>query len=291
MKNGIALASFLILGACNFGAGSPAPAATATATAEPSPAQTPTPTAPAGFFPIAVGFDHDPERAILLGGTENGAWLDQDAAAARMTGGETYARFAPDGPAGTVTGTQPLPEFGCPEYYFSWNPEPPARSLVGIGGGWNPLPRLPEYPDAAEYAPVVADWLAGQGVSAAAADLVPFTKVARVDLDGDGGTEAVISSSRLSDEQFRSVAAGEFTVVLLYQEDAARTILLGGAAYPEAQTWIFPSTYSLLSILDLNGDGRLEVLMHIRLFEGEGTQVFAYDGSAVEPVLYSKCSA
>jgi len=254
---------------------------------------TPTPTIPPGFFPIAVGRDFGPGRAILLGGTENGVWIQAADAAARLSGGETYALYTPAGPAGTASGSKPTKDKLCDEYNLEWNPALTAVSLIGLGGGWNTLPRVPEEPGASDYpiyTTAASDWFAAQGISISASDLISLTNVARVDLDGDGSLEAIISANRLSEETHHDVAAGDFSVVLLYRESVPETILLAGDVYPAAESLVFPKAYSLLSILDLNGDGRMEVIVHVSLWEGEGIRVFSFDGSTVDQVFNTSCS-
>jgi hypothetical protein len=302
-KTGLFLAAVLVGCACNLSTartpapeGEPAGTADATETvpnptSEPAAVETPTATIPPGFFPIAVGSGYQPGEAILLGGTENGAWMDAETAAARMFGGETYTLYMPDGPTGTVVGSKPVRDKICPQYSLNWSPAPSATALIGLGGTWNPLPRVPEAPAVSDfpiYTKAAGEWLAAQGMPVP--DPLRLTNVVRADLDGDGSIEAVISATRLSDDTGHDVAAGDFSFVLLHREAAAETILLSGDVYPAAQSIVFPSAYSLLSILDLNVDGRMEVLVHISLFEGGGTRVFSFDGAAAESVLYTKCS-
>jgi len=179
-------------------------------------------------------------------------------------------------------------------YILNWDPAPAAVSLIGLGGPWNALTRIPEAPFISSYPAyqtAAEDWLAAQGISISAADLISLAIVARVDLDGDGTVEAVISATRLSDEILHDVDAGDFTIVLLYRETASEMTLLAGVVYPDARTMVFPAVYSLLSILDLNGDGRMEMIVHLSLFEGEGFRVFSFDGSTVDQVFESTCSA
>jgi hypothetical protein len=268
------------------GASAPVP----TVTAEPAAAGTAT-DIPGGFFPIAVGSSYQPGAAVLLGGAEDGAWLDAENAAARMSGGEAYTLYSSGGPVGTVAGSKPVRDKICPQYLFDWSPAPSAVSLVGMGGPWNALPRIPQPPAVSEYpiyTSAAGDWLAGRGMPVP--NPLRLTNVVRADLDGDGTMEAIISASRFLDGNGHDVAAGDFSFVLLYRESAAETILLAGDVYPASESLVFPSAYSLLSILDLNGDGRMEVIVHVGLWEGEGTLVFSADGDSVQAVLDTKCS-
>jgi hypothetical protein len=275
----------------------PSPADAPTDSEEPAaaaagtPAETPAPAIPAGFFPIAVGREYNPGEAILLGGTENGVWIGAVEAAGRLSGWETYTLYAPAGPAGTAAGPRPTRDSLRDQYDVDWNPAPFSTSRIGLGGGWNALPRTPEDPVVSSfptYTAAAADWLAAQGIPVP--DPLRLTGVKRVDLEGDGTMEAVISANRLSEETQHDVAAGDFSVVLLYRESASETVFLAGDVYPEAKSLVFPRTYSLLSILDLNGDGRMEVIVHISLYLGEGFRVFSFDGSAVREAFNTSCS-
>jgi hypothetical protein len=270
------------------------PAATDTIpapTAEPTPAPTNTPTLPVGLFPIAVSTDYNPGSAVLLGGAENGAWVSAADAAVRLSGGETYMLYSLDGPQGTTIGSQPAPDMICPQYYMQWNPAPSVPSLIGVGGGWNALPRMPKASDISDYpvyAAAVGAWLASQGMPVP--DPLELANVTRADLDGDGSLETVISASRFIEPTGHDVGAGDFSTVLLYRESDAETIQLAGDVYPAARSLVFPRTYSLLAIADLNGDGRMEVIVHVDLWEGEGFRVLSYDGSAAYPVFDTSCS-
>lgn len=262
------------------------------ATPEPAATETPSPTIPAGFFPIVVGNAYNPEMATLLGGTENGAWIDAATAAARLSGGETYTLYAPTGPVGTAVGSKPAQDIICPQYNLEWSPPPSATSLVGLGGGWNALPRTPveSSADAYEtYRKVVVDWLAAQGYPDV--EVLRPTSVLLIDLDGDGIVEALIRASRTIETNGHDVAAGDYSLVLLYGETVPRTIRLAGKFYPDAQSLAFPESYSVLSVLDLNGDGRMEVLVDMKRWEGGGTLVFTFDGATALPVFESACSA
>ena len=49
--------------------------------------------------------------------------------------------------------------------------------------------------------------------------------------------------------------------------------------------------YRVLDVADLNGDGRMEVLVHAWYYEGAGVLVYTYDGSTLTEVLATGCGS
>ena len=62
--------------------------------------------------------------------------------------------------------------------------------------------------------------------------------------------------------------------------DSVVTVPVVGDYYSEAATNRFPSHYSLAFVGDLNGDGRLEVMVGISRWEGSGATIFQCAGYA-----------
>jgi hypothetical protein len=258
-------------------------------TVEPTATSTPNPEPPAGFFPIAVIDPSRPDNAVLLGGVLDGAWIDGGSAAERMSGDETYHLYSPSGPIGTAVGTKPTREIICDQYYLEWSPAPAPGDVVGLVGSWNAMPRIPEEIPAGDesHRAVVRDWWTAQGHPDAE---ILVTRAVRVDLDGDGVQEVLIAATRMSEATGHDVAAGDYSVVLLHKESAPQTILLAGEYHPEPRPLAFPVTYSLFSAVDLNGDSRMEVIVSIRRWEGNGNMMFAFDGNAVVQVFDNLCA-
>jgi hypothetical protein len=177
----------------------------------------------------------------------------------------------------------------CAQYRLEWAPAPAPGDVIGLGGTWNAFPRIPEEMSASDetYRAVVRDWWASQGY--ADAD-VRLTRVLRVDLDGDGTLEELVAATRMSEATGHDVATGDYSVILLHKETAPQTLLLAGEYYPSARSLAFPKTYSLSSVIDLNGDGRMESIISVRRWEGGGNLVHAFDGAAVYQIFDTVCS-
>ena len=72
----------------------------------------------------------------------------------------------------------------------------------------------------------------------------------------------------------------------------AVTRLIVGDLYRSQEleiTFTYPRTYSLANFIDLNQDGRLEVVVEIQKWEGFGARVFQIDGEDVLPALSAEC--
>ena len=232
-------------------------------------------TASAAVVPIV-----DNDTGWLLGGTYAQRWLDGPTTATLLRGGEQYRHVGPVGELGVATGDR-AESLGIPcEPTFRVNitPQPPISQTLALGGSWNAVPRTPvaENADAENYRQLVADQLRANGI---AAPDVRLTRVVRIDLDGDGTEELLIAATRLEGEgdfPAPSVAAGDYSLVVVRTtiEGVERTIDLVAEYYLKDQEFAAPNKHSLAAVADLNGDGRMEIVVDSKYYEGQA--VFAY---------------
>jgi len=113
------------------------------------------------------------------------------------------------------------------------------------------------------------------------------------DLDGDGTGEIIVQASRLKDDgRFPAVDAGDYFVVAVLMEINGRLHAepLVLQVYPRANDLAYPWRYEVSGVLDLNGDGHLEVILAGSRWEGEGTVAYSVGsaGGAI-PVLERSC--
>ena len=59
-----------------------------------------------------------------------------------------------------------------------------------------------------------------------------------------------------------------------------QTIILDSDVYPQARPYVAPEGLSAAGMLDLNGDGRMEIIVDSGYFEGKWTNVYI-DGRSV----------
>jgi len=118
-------------------------------------------------------------------------------------------------------------------------------------------------------------------------------QVVIADLDGDGDDEA-LAAFEFVQPSIGPGAPGDLAAVLLIDVDtrAAETLLLSAVDEDvDADTFPLLERYRVLDVADLNGDGRMEVLVHAWYYEGASVLVYTYDGSELTEVLAAGCGA
>ncbi len=151
--------------------------------------------------------------------------------------------------------------------------------------GWNVAPRPAEAVDllTAEQTALLDDLLAQNG--ALRLDYQQLSAY-RTDLEGDGTEEIILTATALQEESLHMVAPGEYALAALLRGDSA--ILLVGDFYT-AEEMAFPSAYAISAVLDLNGDGKMEVVVHDRHWEGDLLLVYEINGNGARRVLDTCC--
>lgn len=240
---------------------------------------------------VRVGF-YD---SLLIGGTTAEAWLDGPTTATLLKGNERYDLYGFGGALGaTASGSRPTPSFPC-ENVFMVNLSPPlaTNQTLAIGGKGDFLPRTPVEvnTDNAVYQQAVTEWLQAQGI---AQPDVQITRIVRIDLEGDGAEEVFISATRYlgtADIPHPSAAVGDYSLVIMRKliDGAVETFAIDAEYYPATAEFVRPSRYGVIAMLDLNGDGRMEVVVDRIFFEGSGTSVYSIDGDQIQEVIAASC--
>jgi hypothetical protein len=236
-------------------------------------------------------------NGFLLGGALDGAWLEPNAAAGRLAGGELYRLYAGLEFLGEATGQTPEPITGGPcsgKYTLGLSLQPDDTPALAVGGGWDVQPRQPvEFSTEAQvYQESVAAVLLELGLPDAD---VRLTAVWQIDLEGDGVDEVLISATRLPESAgvpSPPVAAGDYSIVVVRKVvgNNVVTFPLEMGVYPEAIDLAYPYRYTILGVLDLNGDGRQEVAVHGLRWEGSAVTVYEIEGASAERVLAASCA-
>jgi hypothetical protein len=116
------------------------------------------------------------------------------------------------------------------------------------------------------------------------------------DLDGDGDDEALVSFEFVQPSAGPG-APGDLAALLLIDATTreASTVLLSAVADEAGDgsdgSFEVTERYRTLGVADLNGDGRMEVLVHAWYYEGAAVIAYTYDGGTLTEVLAAGCGA
>ncbi|MDX6693097.1 MAG: hypothetical protein QOF02_700 [Blastocatellia bacterium] len=219
----------------------------------------------------------------LIGGLVNGKWVDALAIAPKLKGGEKYRFYTLTARAGLSVGAAPKPDVDyCSDTRIvELLPKPTEGVVLVVGGEWNAMPREPELlGDTTEVYKAVADVLRSKRF---VKPRVNITRALRIDLEGDGVKELLISATYYKDGwgNSRPMAtrpkAGDYSFVMLRKtlHGRARSFIIDGEFYPRILKDTGPPNQYLVSAVgDVDGDGRMEFIVQADYYEGGGSTVY-----------------
>jgi len=234
-----------------------------------------------GNYPL-IHVDH--WGASLVGGSAQGHYLGYEAMAEYLRGGENYRLYKLPGFLWQARGSRPsITDSGATGRFLEVHPAPELgkqEDVLGLHADWHAMPRLPHM--VSLHAPQVRRLARAVLRRHGLPNVTPhITQAMRIDLDGDGREELLISATTLNpDYTGEGITSGDYSFVAVQRGE--QIILLNGEFYPavEKGTW-FPSAYHIAGVLDVDGDGRLEVITGFWWWEAGGNMVFRIqDGQA-----------
>jgi len=247
------------------------------------------------------------ETGYFFGASEKGNWVKADQAAKSVGKKTTYQVYGLTKQVGQITAGKPKSvEEPCPDTLTVSLSSKPKDGVIGLAATWNALPRKPIIADTTQsvYADAVRDFLKSHGIND---PKVRITRILRVDLEGDGEAEVLISATNyftgdksnvhpaapFSEAPIHAPQGGSYSIVILRRviEGNVQTKLVAGEVYAKSDESVAPNVYNLAAVLDLNGDGKLEVIVHSFYYEGGQTTIYRCEPDKIEPVLSVECGA
>ena len=250
--------------------------------------------APAPIVPL-VSFGG---ASCILGGSQGGKWVTSEQMAANVKAGIKYRMYSLAGFLGVSTGTK-SESYGVPcedTYQLEVSPKRTSKyEVVGMGGTWAAVPRVPrvERTNQQVYIKAVGDELKRMGL---ANPKVKVSQVIRIDLEGDGSAEVLVSATNYA-AQYEGIAmtpnaqAGDYSIVFMRKvvNGKVQTVPIEGQVYTEDKEFVAPSQHSIAAVLDLNNDRVMDIVTHGFYYEGDWHSVYEVKGTQVEEVLSCGC--
>ena len=245
------------------------------------------------------------QSGYLFGASSDRKWIKTDEARSLLNDETTYRVYGLTQALGEAKGGKPKSEGAPCEQTSAVELSPKADDgVIAIAAPWNALPRKPKVTDTTQkaYVDAVRDFLETKKIKQ---PKVKIDNILRVDLDGDGEEEVLISATNYFEEADRvpmRSSAGSYSMVLLRRFVAGKveTQLIAGEFHPKAYpgkgsdqdgSFDAPNAYKVVGTFDLNGDGKLEIVIQSHYYEGAETTIYRYDPEKSEALLSVSCGA
>lgn len=291
---------------------------TSTTTTAPPPESTTTTTAPPESTTTAPAGPVDALVPLLIGGSSDGGWLflgawqqDRWQPASDLSGNPIRPGIGAGTPfvVSNLSGETPVTLGENTEACFDGRvgpsidldlapPDPPGYGYSAVAVEQQPWALKPRPVAVSSTAPEAYRALGEAAFEDEAVDATQgaVEQLVVTDLDGDGDDEALVSFEFVQPSAGPG-AAGDLAALLVIDATtrAADTVLLSAvpddAGDGDDGSFDVIERYRILDIADLNGDGRMEVMVHAWYYEGAAVIAYTYDDGELTEVLAAGCGA
>ena len=240
-------------------------------------------------FPII-----DVQHGYLIGAVQSGKWREPTDVVNSVKPGGKLPVYGVMGKIGSIEALKvDTANEACPDRAIvKLKPRKLKSGGVAFSAKWNPLPRKIQAVDAnqKQHVDVVRDFLLRRGLID---PVVGISQIARVDLDGDGQDEFVISATHYKNgtEIPDESTANTYSCVIVERtlKGKATAELVDGEFYPKAKADAAPNKFEIAALLDLNGDGKIDIVLRSAYYEGDEISVYEFGSAAAKKILSVGC--
>ncbi len=238
----------------------------------------------------------DKERAYvwIVGGYDANQkkWLDDSAAQKAFYPGTSFQLFGTGGKIGATSIDRAELEEVPRGYVAKMRDKPSEPGIaVALANVAEPMPRAlkKQSLNSEPYRKAAAAIFRANGLKVSLAKLQQHF---RIDLNGDGIEEVLLgaqSDGKMGESSHAEMGDYSLAAIRFYdpsrKKDKVQTKVLGIETVKDRITFGAPMSYSILGAVDVDGDGKMEIIVHYRYYEGEGIQLFRFDGHSIKSVL------
>lgn len=236
----------------------------------------------------------DMRHSVLLGGAENGKWIKPENVIPTLKDQTEFviAGFKGVEEGGVTVGKKREDSGVCDTKYQTFEFDLESENGVGVGSNsnWKIVPRVPNEisTTSKEYTNIVSSFLK---LNKIAKSPVKIIQAFRVDLDGDGAEEVVLSATFYKKGFYESQSVGDYSFVLLRKvvKGKVKNIFVDGEFVTKNGDLPPPNKYEIAGIADLNGDGKMEIVVDSAYYEGATQTVYEIKGIKPISVLEVGC--
>jgi len=225
---------------------------------------------------------------FLLGGRLNGEWVEAEKIADKLIASQTWKAFAFDRQLPDQQGGMPRREEGPGEYWDITFPDAGegGEVILRVASDKAAMPRKPRLQSGGleTYEKIVAGYLKKNGITSAP----KLRQVIRVDLDGDGSEEVFIVADNV-DATVPVTVANTYSLVLFrcLKNGKVETTALRENYNHEGIEGMAdsPNAYKVSFVVDLDGNGTMEVIIYGRYYEGFWYEIHEFSGGVLKKVF------
>lgn len=245
-------------------------------------------------IPIVVGED-------LIGGTQNGKWLTAEETDGQINDKTEFKAINfNEISLGVFVGTKA--DRGVCEnaritferLYPDVEDDDKSPLFIGTFADWDPLPRLSKKLLSSNKSnqKIVADFLKTKGIGKTK---IKITQAFQIDLEGDGKKEIIIAANYYKKGMVEEQNVGDYSFVLLRKivNGKPQNILIDGEFFTakliQSGEFAPPNSRKINAIADLNGDGKIEIVISNFGYEAHNQAIFEVKNSKPVKVLEVGC--
>lgn len=167
---------------------------------------------------------------------------------------------------------------------FDWMPDDPAPVFLwksSNGKSWNNP----------TYHKIAVDFLKSKGISNPKVNII---KAVRIDLDADKKDEVILVGSYFQTENVWKSAFGDYSFILVRKiigGKAQNILLKGNFNVSENNRGAVQIKHNVFAVLDLNGNGTMEIVVHSQFPETLRSEVYEIKNNRFAKVLEAGCGA